>query len=211
MRIVYRISMLMFVLFAQISIVMAQGTKPNVVPSTVYGVYEGEATTEFFQKDGKKTAGQTKKMKIEISKGETWFTVVTLKDFTLGQYSFDKIPYKDCILRPQTNKWQIYLENNLYDSFTTKDGKYSVHFFGNIDEEKSFVHKNGTLDLDFELTYNDTKVRHVFKGKKIKDTTGINKITERNGKHTVYDLQGRRVEKPSKGVYIVNGKKIIYQ
>ena len=211
MRIVYRISMLMLVLFAQISIVMAQGTKPNVVPSGIYGVYEGEATTETFQEDGKKTPGLTKKMKIEISKGERGFTVVTLKDFTLGQHSFDKIPYKDCILRPQTNKWQIYLDSNLFGSFTTKDGRYSVQFVGNINEEKSFVHENGTLDLDFELTYNETKVSHVFKGKKVKDTTGINKITERNGKHTVYDLQGRRVEKPSKGVYIVNGKKIIYQ
>lgn len=211
MRIVYRISMLMFVLFAQISIVMAQGTKPNVVPPTVYGVYEGEATTEFFQKDGKKTPGQTKKMKIEISKGETWFTVVTLKDFTLGQYSFDKIPYKKCELRPQTGKWQIYLDSNFYEDFTTKDGKHTVRLEGNIYEDKSFVYENGTLELEFAIFFKGTKISHVFKGKKVKDTTGINKITERNGKHTVYDLQGRRVEKPSKGVYVVNGKKIIYQ
>jgi hypothetical protein len=26
----------------------------------------------------------------------------------------------------------------------------------------------------------------------------------------MYDLQGRRVEKPSKGIYVVNGKKIVY-
>ena len=28
--------------------------------------------------------------------------------------------------------------------------------------------------------------------------------------HVVYDLQGRRVDTPSKGVYIVNGKKVVY-
>ena len=27
----------------------------------------------------------------------------------------------------------------------------------------------------------------------------------------IYDLQGRRVEKPTKGLYIVNGKKVVLQ
>ncbi len=42
-------------------------------------------------------------------------------------------------------------------------------------------------------------------------TTGIQTID--NGKLTIdnvyYDLQGRRVAKPTKGLYIVNGKKVI--
>ncbi|MBQ2073768.1 MAG: hypothetical protein II463_03640, partial [Bacteroidaceae bacterium] len=42
-------------------------------------------------------------------------------------------------------------------------------------------------------------------------TTGV---TEVNGSGLmvngpVYDLQGRRVEKPGKGLYIVNGKKVL--
>jgi hypothetical protein len=44
------------------------------------------------------------------------------------------------------------------------------------------------------------------------ETTGIKVInleenSENNGQ--MYDLQGRRVAEPSKGVYIVNGKKVI--
>ena len=154
--------------------------------------------------------GSKKKVKIEISKGEQGFTVVTLKDFTLGKFSFDKVPFKECQLRPQTDKWQVYLYSNLYGSFTTKDNKYVMQLEGNIDEDKSFVHKDGTLDLDFTIIFNETRINHVFKGKKVKDTTGINKLTRQSGKQTMYDLQGRRVEKPSKGIYVVNGKKIVY-
>ena len=209
MRTVYRIPMLVFMLFAQVTVMMAQGNKPETIPSSVYGIYEGEATTEVENK-GTKMPGSKKKVKIEISKGEQGFTVVTLKDFTLGKFSFDKVPFKECQLRPQTDKWQVYLYSNLYGSFTTKDGKYVMQLEGNIDEDKSFVHKDGTLDLDFAIIFNETKINHVFKGKKVKDTTGINKLTQQGGKQTMYDLQGRRVEKPSKGIYVVNGKKIVY-
>lgn len=107
-------------------------------------------------------------------------------------------------------KWKIYLESVFSDYVTTKDKKISVLLGGNIYEENSFVHEDGTLDLGFAIFYDDTRINHVFKGKKVKDTTGINKLTQQSGKQTMYDLQGRRVEKPSKGIYVVNGKKIVY-
>ena len=209
--------MLMFVLCTQVAIAMAQGTKPTpeVVPA-VYGTYEGEATVETVNKQtGEKTTEPKKKMTIEIYEGETDFTVVALKDFTMGQYSFDKIPYESCLLYPETdnNRWKIYLESNLYNTFTTKDQKHKVPLWGNIDDEKSFVYKNGTLELDFELTSDYiTTYKYSFKGKKVNDPTGFGRITERkDGKNAVYDLRGRQVEKPGKGIYIVNGKKMVFQ
>ena len=209
--------MLMFVLCTQVAIAMAQGTKPKpeVVPA-VYGTYEGEVSVEIVNpKTNERTPGQTQKVTIEISKGETGFTVVALKDFTMGQYSFDKIPYESCLLYPEAdnNRWKIYLESNLYNTFTTKDQKHKVPLWGNIDDEKSFVYKNGSLELDFELTSDYiTTYKYSFKGKKVNDPTGIGRITERkDGKNAVYDLRGRRVEKPGKGIYIVNGKKMVFQ
>ena len=198
MRSFYRIPMLVFMLFAQVTVMMAQGNKPETIPSFVYGIYEGEATTEVENK-GTKMPGSKKKVKIEISKGEQGFTVVTLKDFIIGQYTFGEIPFKYCLPKSQGKKWQIYLDRNL-----------SVQLGGNIYEENSFVHEDGTLDLDFAIFYDETRINYVFKGKKVKDTTGINKLTQQSGKQTMYDLQGRRVEKPSKGIYVVNGKKIVY-
>lgn len=44
------------------------------------------------------------------------------------------------------------------------------------------------------------------------DATGIealDNLTISPIDHSVYDLQGRRVAQPAKGLYIVNGKKVI--
>ena len=42
-------------------------------------------------------------------------------------------------------------------------------------------------------------------------TTGIEEMTSpvNNGQKVIYDLQGRRITAPSKGLYIVNGKKMV--
>ena len=46
------------------------------------------------------------------------------------------------------------------------------------------------------------------RGGEDEDTTGIDQLIS-NGEVVIYDLAGRRVEKMEKGIYIVNGKKVI--
>ena len=42
------------------------------------------------------------------------------------------------------------------------------------------------------------------------ESTAISEVKGENGKvKTMYDLQGRKVEKPTKGIYIINGKKVL--
>jgi hypothetical protein len=41
------------------------------------------------------------------------------------------------------------------------------------------------------------------------DQTGIKQIETVKEDGNAYDLQGRRVENPTKGLYIVNGKKVM--
>ena len=41
------------------------------------------------------------------------------------------------------------------------------------------------------------------------DTTGINAIAAENGAEGVYNMNGQRVAAPAKGLYIVNGKKVV--
>ena len=49
----------------------------------------------------------------------------------------------------------------------------------------------------------------VIEGKFIADDTGINDVkNESSNVRTVYDLQGRKVDNPTNGIYIVNGKKV---
>ena len=44
----------------------------------------------------------------------------------------------------------------------------------------------------------------------VENETGIGEVKGENGKvKTIYDLQGRKVETPSKGIYIIDGKKVL--
>ena len=58
------------------------------------------------------------------------------------------------------------------------------------------------------LTYSGTLAREFFA---FDEATGIESIDHSplTIDHSVYDLQGRRVAQPTKGLYIVNGKKVI--
>ena len=41
------------------------------------------------------------------------------------------------------------------------------------------------------------------------DVTAVNEVKTTNNTNVVFDLQGRRITQPTKGLYIVNGKKVI--
>lgn len=109
-------------------------------------------------------------------------------------------------------------------------GKTKGTFYGNyvagteVPEENLFISGNkfyystGSTTIKafrgyFELKdvldsyYDEAPSRVVFD---FGDVTGIQKISAQGQNDRIYyDLSGRRVEKPSKGVFIVNGKKVI--
>lgn len=211
MRIFHKIPMLLIVLCAQVNMMMAQEAKPEVVPD-VWGTYEGEATTELFDRTTEtKTPSGKKQMIIEISKGERQFTVLTLKDVTIGQYEFASIPFKDCFLLPNNNKWYVKADNTLNDEVATKDKRYTLLLSGDVDEKESWVDKEGNLELSFFLSFkDDSHIQYVFKGKKKSVPAGIDHVGAYKKTPEVFDLQGRRVSKIGKGVYIVNGKKVVF-
>lgn len=219
MRTVYMIPTLIVALFAQVTIAMAQ-SKPDEVDPEVYGTYEGMAKTtiEKESKTGKETKkGEDKSnVKIEIKKGEKeeGYTVVVLKDFSIEDKEFAEIPYDQCLLNKQDggDKWQVLLESNLYlEDLETKDKKYKVTLHGNIDDKNSYVDKNGNLTLSFSLSFDFvTWINYSFTGKKVNITDGIQKLNSKKTDNVIYDLQGRRISKPTKGIYIVNGKKVVY-
>ena len=56
----------------------------------------------------------------------------------------------------------------------------------------------------------DEAMRSIRIREKGEGTTGIEEVKGKNGEvKTIYDLQGRRVEVPNKGLYIINGKKVL--
>ena len=61
------------------------------------------------------------------------------------------------------------------------------------------------VDVLASLETAASNVKMVFRG----ETTGIKDITVETANDDMYDLQGRRIVNPDKGVYIKNGKKVV--
>lgn len=81
--------------------------------------------------------------------------------------------------------------------------------------------KEGTTNLRFgiECSYKNTWGYYNFydsstlsKTIKVVPATGISEIhSDNNGERVIYDLQGRRLSEPQKGINIINGKKVFTQ
>ena len=105
--------------------------------------------------------------------------------------------------------------NILLPSDGTVTGNGSIYALGvgktepNIGVVGFYVVKNGQTVPAGKAYINTGSPVHEFLEFAFGDETGINSIE--NGKLTIdnyYDLSGRRVVKPTKGLYIVNGKKV---
>lgn len=92
--------------------------------------------------------------------------------------------YKNLVLKAPNDELGFYLPT---ESFT-------------VGAHTAYLH---TAEANVEETTN-AKVSLNFG-----DETGINTISRSNNDNVYYDLQGRRVANPTKGLFIVNGKKVI--
>ena len=84
--------------------------------------------------------------------------------------------------------------------YTLGSGNYGVGFYKysgtSIPANRAYVVVPSDV-RGLKLIYDDT-------------TTGIDEVSTSDKVSDIYDLQGRRVEKAQKGVYIVNGKKVLF-
>ncbi len=92
---------------------------------------------------------------------------------------------------------------------TTKpDG--NVYVFSKVEDDLGFFPYTGT-DIPANRAYiveSDGNVRSFILS--FEDTTGINGVSTSMPAGTIFDMQGRRVNKAEKGLYIVNGKKVLF-
>lgn len=97
--------------------------------------------------------------------------------------------------------------NYIYTKPTGKEaGFYKVTSDRAIPAGKAYL-QIPTAWLNEETTSEAKAVKLVFDDG---DSTGIDEVNRVESKEDViYDLQGRRVKNPSKGIYIINGKKVV--
>lgn len=108
-------------------------------------------------------------------------------------------------------KVTVNSEDDTYTNykFTVKAGETEPGFYkfadnSTLSANKAYLH----IPTAWLPSTSDAKnVRMWFEDE---EATGIDEInTNRPDSDTIYDMQGRRVKNPSKGMYIVNGKKMI--
>ena len=113
---------------------------------------------------------------------------------------------------------EVIFTGTLYKQTITKDKNCAYYVLANIDNEVGFYKaKNGNNEEEFINAANKAYLhihgatKTVFYSFRFEngETTGINGVSEQNPKiDTIYDLQGRKVNSPTKGLYIINGKKV---
>ena len=102
-------------------------------------------------------------------------------------------------------------------SLVTLDNAYATYVLTVQDEEAGFYKKNANFNVYNNKAYLKVpntqgavmSIRLHFDNEGITDIIEVpTEVLNMNGE--IYDLSGRRVEKATKGVYIVNGKKVIF-
>ena len=95
-----------------------------------------------------------------------------------------------------------------------EDGSGHVHMMEAALKVVEPIITNGTYILEIPTGYfidaNNKDIEGVTLKYIVKNSTGIEEVeTETGMTGIIYDLQGRKVENLSKGIYIVNGKKVL--
>ena len=89
----------------------------------------------------------------------------------------------------------LYLSNNHFWYSTGSSTLKAFHAYFDFTD----------LLPDFEDNYNPNDIKMVFEG----DEAGIHGLTTQEAETMAFDLQGRPVTMPAKGIYVKNGKKMV--
>ena len=113
-----------------------------------------------------------------------------------------------------TGSATIYSDNSLLGTMTTIGNPGNAFVLNKGSQGIGFykLSASGTIGAHKAyLTYDGSSARAFFSFDEDSETTSISEIeTMRNvGNETFYNLNGQKVQNPTKGLYIVNGKKVI--
>lgn len=179
---------------------MAQGKM-----SDVDGTYSGSMSTKI-EKDGKITEGSVKYVSFVFSQSDNGQPQISLKNYSIAKYSFLDIILSNNTIQNKAEDWEITQNGSVKKGFITKDKRFDITL--EVRNLRGTIAPNGTCHLTVEIEYEGSVLKHEFTGKRV--TTGITNVhSTKKTSQVVYDLQGRRVEKPGRGIYIVNGKKVV--
>lgn len=168
----------------------------------VTGVKNGVLDVDYKYAAGQNVPAKTPVLVKAPGKESITFTTTTSTE-TAPTTNLLKGADKDGIFTPETGNYYYY--KLAYDNFTTKTG---LGFYWGADNGVAFKMKAGKAYLAVEKTVAQGAQKFSLEG----NATGIEAVEQANeANRVVYTLDGRRVmnEKLAKGLYIINGKKVL--
>lgn len=145
---------------------------------------------------------------------EGWNRYASAEGLLISEVTYQKSAWTNNTLNAGTqHRHCVVPANNDYNYRTA-----NKHLFGNDNHEftlnstpASITQFDAAMDkplTDIRYDKNTGKTSFHFRGGNVEN--GIEKSEIRNQKSgIIYDLQGRRIEQPTKGTYIVNGRKVV--
>ncbi|WP_028896397.1 hypothetical protein [Prevotella sp. HUN102] len=140
---------------------------------------------------------------------------LTLKGYKLGNSEFNKITIADVTISPDHQSYFVGIGQAFIYEKNTKGALCVISYKDQFDQSNIDNKEEISINILFRTQegkqYIETKT--IFTGKK-KVATGINQIERTNDSskpEIVYNLNGQRVDNPQHGIYIVNGKKVIFK
>lgn len=121
-----------------------------------------------------------------------------VKVLTRGNVAFSLLHYSDVDLKKANHTWELQ-KGDVYAHFDCAQKGIGNGSCGNVVTlDKYLIPQGGEYNCSLLFT----PVTDI--------DTGISEVKDENGEpEGVYDLQGRKVETPKKGIYIINGKKTL--
>jgi len=184
------------------------------VPTDVFTTYVGEMTT---QKNDLPPLNAKHSVRVDVVRAPNGGTVqLVLKGYKLPSYRvlLAPIALNNITLGSmgEDGKWLLVQQSAQEGVFPSADKKMEAYLTVWVvgDTGQSFLTEDGHLELELRILFGETLFTHRFEGKRM-GATGISHATlQPNDAEAVYhDLQGRRVSRPGRGIYIVGGKKVV--
>ena len=155
---------------------------------------------------------------IETIRREGWNRYAPANGMLISEVTYDRSAWKGNTVNAEANHRHCIVPANNYWSIEGDGYNPTKHLFGTANHEFSLTSTPSSrtqfgVAMDKPLTdinYDTKTGKTTFHFRGGNPTDGIDNSEIRNQKSEfIYDLLGRRVENPSKGIYIVNGKKTV--
>ena len=150
---------------------------------------------------------------LETIRREGWNRYAAANGLLVTEVTYDRSAWRGNTVNAGTHRHCVVPANNDYNYKTA-----NKHLFGTANHEftlnstpASITQFGKAMDKPLtDINYDATTGKTTFHFRGGGESVGVDELTIHNSRFTIiYDLLGRRVENPSKGIYIVNGKKVV--